>query len=59
MCEYVRGNAKTGLEQSPVTESPKAYGPHKRTVTTQVKSVQSVKSVLKRRSILRTGSSRV
>ena len=39
------GNAKTGLEQSPVTDSRKAYGPHKSTVTTHRKSVQSVKSV--------------
>ena len=45
------GNAKTCLEQSPVTDSPKAYGPHKSTVTTQrksVKSVQSVQSVVKK-----------
>ena len=39
------GNAKTGLEQSPVTDSRKAYGPHKSTVTTHRKSVQSVLSV--------------
>ena len=39
------GNAKTGLEQSPVTDSRKAYVPHKSTVTTHRKSVQSVKSV--------------
>ena len=39
------GNAKTCLEQSPVTDSRKAYGPHKSTVTTQRKSVQSVRSV--------------
>ena len=31
------GNAKTGLEQSPVTDSLKACGPHKSTVTTQRK----------------------
>ena len=45
MCESVRGKCKTGLEQSPVTDSRKAYGPHKSTVTTHRKSVQSVKSV--------------
>ena len=39
------GNAKTGLEQSPVTDSRKVYGPHKSTVTTHRKSVQSVQSV--------------
>ena len=39
------GNAKTCLEQGPVTDSRKAYGPHKSTVTTHRKSVQSVKSV--------------
>ena len=39
------GNAKTGLEQSPLTDSPKAYGPHKSTVTTHRSSVQSVLSV--------------
>ena len=39
------GNAKTGLEQSPVTDSRKAYGPHKSTVTTHRKSVKSVLSV--------------
>ena len=42
------GNAKTCLEQSPVTDSPKAYGPHKSTVTTQRKSVLSVLSVVKK-----------
>ena len=41
------GNAKTGLEQSPVTDSRKAYGPHKSTVTTHRKSVLSVESVVK------------
>ena len=44
------GNAKTGLEQSPVTDSRKAYGPHKSTVTTHRKSVQSVKSVVEIRT---------
>ena len=39
------GKAKTGLEQIPVTDSRKAYGPHKSTVTTHRKSVQSVLSV--------------
>ena len=39
------GNAKTCFEQSPVTDSRKAYGPHKSTVTTHRKSVQSVLSV--------------
>ena len=39
------GNAKTGLEQIPVTYSRKACGPHKSTFTTPRKSVQSVKSV--------------
>ena len=31
------GYAKTGLEQSPVTDSRKACGPHKSTATTQRK----------------------
>ena len=31
------GNAKTGLEQILVTDSRKAYGPHKSTVITQRK----------------------
>ena len=55
------GNAKTGLEQSPVTESPKAYGPHKSTVTTHRKSVQSVKSVKSVKSVvkIRTASALV
>ena len=39
------GNAKTCLEQSPVTYSRKAYGPHKSIVTTPRKSVKSVLSV--------------
>ena len=43
------GNAKTGLEQIPVTYSRKAYGPHKSTVTTHRRSVQSVESVVERK----------
>ena len=39
------GNAKTGLEQIPVTYSRKACGPHKSTFTTPRKSVKSVLSV--------------
>ena len=49
------GNAKTFLEQIPVTDSRKACGPHKSTVTTHRKSVQSVesvKSVVKKEPIL-------
>ena len=39
------GNAKTCLEQIPVTYSRKAYGSHKSTFTTPRKSVKSVLSV--------------
>ena len=38
------GNAKTGLEQSPVTDSRKACGPHKSTVTTQRK-IRPIRSI--------------
>ena len=42
----LEGNAKTCLEQIPVTYSRKANWPHKSTFTTQRKSVKSVLSVL-------------
>ena len=44
------GNAKTFLEQIPVTYSRKAYWPHKSTFTTQRKSVQSVQIRGKKRT---------
>ena len=44
------GNAKTCLEQIPVTESPRAYGPHKSTFTTPRKSVLSVQIRGKKRT---------
>ena len=41
------GNAKTGLEQSPVTDSRKAYGPHKSTVTThrKIRKIRPIRSI--------------
>ena len=47
------GNAKTCLEQSPVTYSRKAYGPHKSTVITQRK-IRKIRPIRKIRDKIKT-----
>ena len=50
------GNAKTGLEQILVTDSRKAYGPHKSTVITQrkIRKIRKIRPIRKIRDKIKT-----